>query len=381
MKTIFQDILSNERHDFLKHNHLDDHQFKAFNYMAACGSETFGFNSYECEECGHKFIHYNSCGNRHCPSCQASSREEWISNYKTFLLDIPYFHIVFTVPDSLNDIFLSNKEAMYNLLFKTSSQSLLAACEEKYGQIGFTSILHTWGQTLWFHPHIHMIVSSGGISYDENNVPSFNRSPDNFLVSVIALSKLFRGKFISAMKKLSLVDSNNHPIDFQVEPYLSLISELYSKDWVVHSKKPFGSNNAVLNYIGRYSHRVAISNSRITGYNEIDHSVSFTYKDYRDNSAKKEMTLHALEFIRRFMLHILPPHFMKIRHYGFISNSNRKSKITLCRSLLNQSPPSIDSDGGADIHKAICQCPKCHGHAILISRRIIKKPNFHNNTS
>ena len=148
--TIFQSIIHNERNRFLSAHHLNPHEFKVFNYMAACGSQTFGFNSYICQDCGHKLIHYNSCGNRHCPSCQCHSREEWIDKFKDFLLDIPYFHIVFTVPDSLNSIFFTNKEKMYNLLLSTSSKTLLEASQSHYGQIGFTSILHTWGQNLWF---------------------------------------------------------------------------------------------------------------------------------------------------------------------------------------------------------------------------------------
>lgn len=365
MITNIQLIMQNEKDDFLSRCCLNNEEFKTFNYMAACKTDTFGYNSYICEDCGHKVIHYNSCGNRHCPSCQCHSREKWIDRFSSFLPDIPYFHIVFTVPDSLNDIFFNNKEKMYNLLFKISSQSLLKISESYYGQIGFTSILHTWGQNLWFHPHIHMIVSGGGLSYDDEDNPVFKKAPANYLIPVKALSKLFRGKFIVSMKKLELYDSTNNLIDFCDEPYKSLIEELYSKQWVVYSKKPFGNNQAVLNYIGRYSHRVAISNSRILNYDQNNHTVTFRYKDYKDNSKQKEMTLDACEFLRRFMMHILPSRFIKIRHYGFMSNSNRKAKIPLCRTLLNQTPPKADSDSSDQKVQPACQCPKCHGKLIL----------------
>lgn len=369
MSTVFQNILQNERKDFLSKNYLDSYELKTFNFMAACKTKTFGFNSYECEECGYKTIHYNSCGNRHCPSCQAKMREDWISKFQSFLLDIPYFHVVFTLPDSLNDIILNNKETMLNLLFKTSSKTLLKVCSKEYGQIGFSSILHTWGQNLWFHPHIHMIVSGGGLTADDNENEIFKKAPMNYLAPVKVLSKVFRGKFIAGMRKLSLFDKDNNKIDLDSEPYLSLVKELYSKEWVVYTKKPFGSNQAVLNYIGRYSHRVAISNSRIKDYNSNMHTVTFAYKDYKDHSKKKEMTLDAVEFIRRFMLHILPSRFIKIRHYGFMSNSNRKTKIPLCRKLLNQPVSIIDPADKSDHESQFqCQCPKCHGKLIIIGR-------------
>lgn len=381
MQTSIQKIMEEEREDFLSQNYLNLHELKTFNFLAACGTDTFGFNSYICEDCGHTYIHYNSCGNRHCPSCQCHAREEWIERVQGFLLDIPYFHIVFTVPDSLNDIFMHNKEQMYSLLFKTSADTLLKASNPIYGQIGFTSILHTWGQNLWFHPHIHMIVSGGGLAYDEEGHPVFKKAPANFLVSVKVLSRLFRGKFIDAMKKLELIDSKGKKIDFRDEPYKSLIDELYSKDWVVYSKEPFGNNQAVLNYIGRYSHRVAISNSRILNYDLNNHTVTFRYKDYKDHSKQKEMTLHACEFLRRFMMHILPSRFIKIRHYGFMSNSNRKTKIPLCRKLLNQTPPQADPISSDQKFADYCTCPKCKGKLVLVSRKTVLKPIFHNNSS
>ena len=368
MPTRIQTILLSERDRYLATFHLSDHELRCYNYMAACGTETFGFNAYECEDCGHKLIHYNSCGNRHCPSCQAGSRERWIATMQSFLLDIPYFHIVFTVPDSLNDIFLWNRSQMYSLLLSASAQTLLQATAPRYGQIGFTSLLHTWGSNLWIHPHVHMIVSGGGLMYDDEGNEIFRLSPRNFLVHVRILSRIFRGKFIDGMRRLDLHDHLGNRIDLSDEPYRSLISELYGKEWVVYSKETFECTGAVLNYIGRYSHRVAISNSRILDYDDASHSVTFRYKDYRDGGRQKEMTLDALEFIRRFMMHILPPHFVKIRHYGFMSNGNRRDLLPKCRTLLDQkAPPPADKDD----EDRRCRCPKCSGRLILIGSKIV----------
>lgn len=226
-----------------------------------------------------------------------------------------------------------------------------------------------------------MIVSGGGLSYDNEGKPVFKKAPVNFLISVKVLSRLFRGKFLDEMRNLTLHDSKGKQIDFLDEPYKSLIDELYLKEWVVYSKEPFGNNQAVLNYIGRYSHRVAISNSRILNYDENSHTVTFRYKDYKDHSKQKEMTIDACEFLRRFMLHILPSRFIKIRHYGFMSNSNRKTKIPLCRTLLNLSPPQdASSDSGQNKQNA-CQCPKCHGKLILITRFLHRKPSLPLNSS
>lgn len=382
MTTKIQTILLSEKNNYLKKYHLNAYELKCYNYMAACGTETFGYNAFECEDCGYKLIHYNSCGNRHCPSCQAKSREEWISKMQSFLLDIPYFHIVFTVPDSLNDIFLWNKQLMYSLLLKVSSQSLLQAAESKYGQIGLTSLLHTWGSNLWIHPHVHMIVSGGGLTRDNEGNEIFKHSPKNFFLPVKALSRLFRGKFMDEMIHLDLHDSYGNQIDFSVEPYQSLISQLYHKEWVVYSKETFGNNQAVLNYIGRYSHRVAISNSRILNYDHSSHTVTFRYKDYKDEGKQKEMTLNAIEFIHRFMMHILPPRFIKIRHYGFMSNSNRKKLLPKCRSLLNQKVHSLqDPEDGNDTDDTKCRCPQCNGKLILYKFKEVFKPDFHLNSS
>lgn len=222
-----------------------------------------------------------------------------------------------------------------------------------------------------------MIVSGGGLAKDKDGNDIFRLSPKNFFLHVEQLSRLFRGKFINEMQKLSLFDATGNIIDFRDEPYKSIISELYNKEWVVYAKKPFGNNKAVLNYIGRYSHRVAISNSRIISYDSSSHTVTFRYKDYKDEGKQKEMTLSAVEFIRRFMLHILPPRFIKIRHYGFMSNSNRKKLLPKCRSLLNQKAPvPKNPEDGSDMDDTKCRCPKCNGKLILYKYEVVLKPKF-----
>lgn len=371
MTNKFQDILCSERENYFKKFLLPADHYKHYHLMCNCGTGRLGYNAYECEECGHISIHSNSCGDRSCPSCQAHLREEWIRKEKAKLLDIQYFHAVYTVPDLLNDLFLSNKKAMYNLLFRTSSDTMLEACKDKYGKIGFTSILHTWGSQMWFHPHIHMIVSGGGLSKDDDGNDIFVKSPANFLVSVKILSRLFRGKFLDGLKKLDLKDRDGKPIDPDDESYKSLISELYGKEWVVYTKEPFNNNQAVLNYIGRYSHRIAISNSRILSYDHDTHKVIFRYKDYKDGGRQKEMELDALEFIRRFFLHILPPRFIKIRHYGFMGNQSHKKLLKICRSLLNQPKKTADDGNGDAADNSVIHeycCPECKGRMFFKDR-------------
>lgn len=363
-----QNILTKEFDSFTYSRNLTFQQLKTLHHIKMCHTEELGFNSYRCEECHHTEIHYNSCGDRNCPMCQYHKREEWISKFETFLLDIPYFHIVFTLPEELNPIIYQNQEKLYNILFKTASKSLMKLAKKKYGQLGFTFILHTWGQNLAFHPHIHCIVSGGGLKQDENGDLVFKRSSDKFLVSVKALSKIFRGMFLDSLKKAKQLTFVNDCANYNNRnDFDSLITEMYHKDWVVYAKKPFNNNRAVLEYIGRYSHRIAISNNRIVNYDEANHQVTFTYKDYRDNSKKKEMTLSALEFLRRFSMHILPSHFMKIRHYGFMSNTTRNTLIPVCRQLLPASYQDKSSTSTEPVSYEYC-CPKC-GKKMLITYR------------
>jgi hypothetical protein len=322
--------------EYRKSHRLPMHMHKVMNAIENCRTAVLGGHIDECENCGHIKVSYNSCRNRHCPKCQGLAREKWLKEQKRDLLSTHYFHIVFTIPDILNQLALRNQREVYSILFKACSETLLElALDKKYlgAKIGFISILHTWGQNLMDHPHIHCIVPGGGLAPDERSWISTRKE---FLIPVRVLSRLFRGKFLAYLKgsynenKLKFegkIKTLKSKYDFQ-----KLIDKLYRIDWVVYCKPPFKNPEHVLEYLGRYTHRVAISNSRITDINE--GKVTFIWKDYSDGNKDKLMTLDASEFIRRFLLHVLPDNYVKIRHYGILSNRNRKTKINLCRTYL-----------------------------------------------
>ena len=306
------------------------------NAIENCRTAALGGHIDECENCGHIKISYNSCRNRHCPKCQGLAREMWLKQQKRNLLPTHYFHIVFTIPDTVNQLALRNQREVYSILFKACSETLLElALDKKYigAKIGFISILHTWGQNLMDHPHIHCIVPGGGLTPDENNWTS---SREKFFIPVKVISSLFKGKFLAHLKKS--YNENKLKFDGAIEPlklryeFQTLIDKLYKKDWVVYCKPPFKGPEYVLEYLGRYTHRVAISNNRIVDIK--GHKVTFKWRDYKDGNKDKLMTLDASEFIRRFLLHILPDNFVKIRHYGILNNRNRRTKIKLCRKYL-----------------------------------------------
>jgi hypothetical protein len=311
---------------------------RAMHAIQYCRTSVMGGHVDQCDDCGYKQISYNSCRNRHCPKCQNLPKERWLEERKKDLLPIPYFHIVFTVPAELRAITLRNKKVMYSILFKASSETLLElAADPKHlgAQIGFTSLLHTWGQNLMDHPHVHCIVTGGGLSREEDR---WIASKKKFFIPVRAMSRLFRGKFLFYLKQARETKKLN--FSGQIEPvakennFHELMNQVYTKDWVVYSKPPFQSPEHVLSYLGRYTHKVAISNHRIQGMHE--GKVMFQWKDYGDNNQKKVMALDASEFIRRFLLHILPQRFVKIRHYGLLSNRNRRTLLKKCKILLGQ---------------------------------------------
>jgi hypothetical protein len=290
----------------------------------------------ECDHCGTKLISYNSCRNRHCPKCQFLKKEQWIEARGKDLLPITYFHVVFTIPDDLNPLVLRNQEVLYALLFRSVSETLIELSEnpKRLGaEIGFISILHTWGQNLMEHPHIHNIVSGGGLSRDGR---TWKPCKKDFFLPVKMMSRLFRGKFLSYLKQLRAEEKLVYPgaASHLAQPaaFDALISNLYKKKWVVYCKPPFDETKDILEYLGRYTHRIAISNHRLV--NLEDDKVSFRWRDYADNNKIKIMTVDADEFIRRFLLHVLPDRFVKIRHYGLLGNRCRKKKIDRCRELL-----------------------------------------------
>ena len=329
-KYTIQDIFNTYGDDFLNNHNLSSQQLKVFNDIRNCGTDNLGFHICECKECGEKYFGYNSCRNRHCPMCQNYHREKWIQNESSYLLDTNYFHIVTTVPSELNKIFLFNKKICYNILFKATSESILTLSKDHKwlgAEVGITSVLHTWGQTLEFHPHIHSIVTGGGLV--NNKWVSCDK---DYLFEVQVLGSLFRGKFLSFLKH----EFDNLVLDDGLKDFKSFnkfLEPLYKKTWITYIEPPKGKPENVIEYIGRYSFRVAISNDRIK--NVKNGYVTFEYKDYKDNSKIKEMTITADEFIRRFLLHVLPNNFTKIKHYGLLSNRNKKSKIKLCRLLIS----------------------------------------------
>jgi len=310
-----QDILKAYGGEFRQTHPLSPVQAKAFRDILNCRIAVLGAHIDTCDECGFEKISYNSCRNRHCPKCQAFIKEQWIERQNRYLLNTGYFHVVFTLPDELNLLFLQNQEIAYGLFFKAVSQTLLELCADpKYlgATPGVTTVLHTWGQNLMYHPHIHCIVTGGGLSPDSK----WRASRKKFFIPVKVLSRKFRGKFLCYLKQAGL----------------AFCPSLYQKEWVVYCKPPFKKVSKVIEYLGRYTHRVAISNSRILELK--DGKVTFSWRDYRDNK-KKAMTVTALEFIRRFMLHILPHGFRKIRHYGLLAARDKSERISLCKKLTH----------------------------------------------
>ena len=309
---------------------------RAMRAIEACRTAELGGHVEECDHCGTLRISYNSCRNRHCPKCQCLDKERWLEARKKDLLPTQYFHLVFTLPQGLRPLVLRNQDTLYGILFKAASETLkeLAKDPEYLGaEVGFIAILHTWSQTLMDHPHLHCIVAGGGLSPEGKKWISCK---EDFFIPVKVLSRLFRGKFLAYLKeareKGRLVFPGGIAHLKEDRAFKAMLDDLYDQEWVVYCKPPFSSAETVMDYLGRYTHRVAISNNRLVTM-EGD-QVTFRYRDRKDNDRMKSMTLDAPEFIRRFLLHILPDGFMKIRYYGILSNRNRKTKLALCKKLL-----------------------------------------------
>lgn len=299
-----------------------------------------GYHAEVCTECGTVDVSYNSCRNRHCPKCQHSVQEQWVEAQMAKLLPVGYFHLVFTLPQELNTLVFQNQNRLYALLLQAAGHTLVELAKDpKFlgATIGVTSVLHTWGQNLSFHPHAHCIVPGGGLS---NNGHRFVRSSKKFFIPVKVISKKFRGKFLHFLRQAydnGEIAFFNQAASLAIKSnFLTYIDQLYKKDWVVFCKKPFKSPTHVVKYLGRYTHRVAISNSRIKSFD--GETVSFTWKDYKDGNKSKLMTLSASEFARRFLLHVLPDRFVKIRHYGILCSRNIGTKLLKCRLLTGSKP-------------------------------------------
>jgi hypothetical protein len=316
-------------------------QRKAMQAIEACRTPALGGHVDQCDHCGYKRVHYNSCRNRHCPNCQGLARKKWVHAREQELLPILYFHVVFTLPDELRTITLINQRIMYSLLFQAASETLLQlGRDERHlgGQIGIIAVLHTWGQAMTDHPHLHCIVTGGGISNDGSRWATAKQTTPkrDYFIHVNVISDLFKKKFLDYLKHeyragtLTWV-GQIRPLH-EKKAFQHVLDQLYVKKWVTYCKRPFAGPKQVIGYLGHYTHRVAISNQRIKSYE--NGSVTFRWKDYRDGQKTKLMTLTVDEFIRRFLLHVLPANFYRIRYYGLLANRDRVSKLARCREFL-----------------------------------------------
>jgi Putative transposase/Transposase zinc-binding domain len=349
--------------------------------LSACRTAALGGHVDACSRCGYTRISYNSCRDRHCPKCQGLKRAEWLESRLQRLLPVEYFHVVFTLPAALHPLVLHHPRLLYDLLFQAASQTLLclAADRKRLGaQIGVTAILHTWGQNLLFHPHLHCVVTGGGLSPDGMR---WIAGRSGYFLPVKVLGRLFRGKFLAGVQEAYHAGllSFGGSVAALAEPavFSRWLDTLYRQDWVVYAKRPFGGAEQVFRYLGRYSHRVAIANSRLVAFE--DGHVSFRWKDYADDSRTKVMRLTAAEFIRRFLLHVLPHRFVRIRHYGLLAGRNVFSKLARCRQLLGApeaEPLANDRKTWLDrLRDWIGQdpdcCPRCQGP---LTRQLIVAP-------
>jgi len=354
-------------------------QRRVMTAIEVCRTAALGGHLERCDQCGHERNAYNSCRDRHCPKCQGLARAQWIQDRQSELLQVPYFHVVFTVPEQIAAIAYQNKEVVYGILFQATAETLkIIAADPKHlgAEVGFFAVLHTWGQNLQGHPHLHCVVPGGGLSPDGQRWVSCR--PDFFL-PVRVLGHLFRRLFLELLQKafdsgklqfFAALESLRQP-----EAFAELVARMKACEWVVYAKRPFAGPRQVLDYVGRYTHRVAISNNRLLDME--NGQVRFQWKDYRDDGKIKTMTLSADEFIRRFLLHVLPNGFQRIRYYGLLSNRHRKEKLAQCRRLLGMSPPAeqtnpspAEKDYRDRYEELTCnslhQCPQCQQGRMLV---------------
>lgn len=343
-----------------------------------CRTAALGGHVEQCDACGHQRVAYNSCRNRHCPKCQSLTRAQWLEDRQAELLPVEYFHVVFTVPQEIAAIAYQNKAVVYDILFRAAAQTLrtIAADPKHLGaDIGFIAILHTWGQNLLHHPHLHCVVPGGGLSPDGQRWISCR---PGFFLPVRVLSRLFRRLFLTQLRGAFNEDRLHffHKLAALQDPgtFAGYLAPAARTDWVVYAKPPFGGPERVLEYLGRYTHRVAIANSRLVEF--ADDEVAFRWKDYRREARHKVMRLPADEFVRRFLLHVLPSGFQRMRHYGLLGNRAREAKLERCRRLLNapapEPAPTLQPEDYRDRYQrltgvSLWDCPLCkHGRMICI---------------
>jgi len=375
------DIFRTYGESYRRTHRLPVSHLKVIEAVERCRTKALGGHLQQCDACGFERPAYNSCRNRHCPKCQSLAKVKWVDKQKSELLPTGYFHLVFTLPHELNPLILVNKTPLINILFQTVWQTLAQFARSRLGgSLGITAVLHTWDQTLLDHFHLHCLVPAGALSCDRTRwVPA----RQNFLFPVKALSRVFRAKFLDSLKKS--FEENKLLFVGQIAPladaesFGALLDGLRKKPWVVYAKKPFSSPAHVLDYLGRYTHRVALSNDRICSLQNGE--VSFTYRDRKNQDRRKLMTLGAEEFIRRFLLHVIPKGFMRVPHYGFLAN-HRKDSLSKCRQLMGLSPASPPPHPrstdelmlaltGIDIHR----CPRClKGTLVWVSELAVSIP-------
>ena len=377
------DILNRHGDAFLARHRLSRGQLKVIGAIRACRTAALGGHVMRCSDCDHATIAYNSCRNRHCPRCQSAAAKDWLADRQADLLPVPYYHLVFSLPAPIAAIAFQNKAELYGLLFRAAAATLATiAIDPKHlgARIGFTSVLHTWGSAMTHHPHLHIIAPGGGLSPDGARWISCR---PGFFLPVRVLSRLFRRLFLEGLAALHaggrLAFHGDLPHLVEADAFAALLAPLRRADWVVYAKRPFGGPDAVLAYLARYTHRVAIANSRLVAMDR--HGVTFRWKDYRARSAgkawRKTMTLTAHEFIRRFLLHVLPDGFHRIRHYGLLTSSRRAETIARIRQIIAAPIPvaapqehdangCTEADEPRDDHRPPCPC--CGGRMILVER-------------
>jgi Putative transposase/Transposase zinc-binding domain len=357
---------------------LSSVQRRALRDLAACRTAALGGHLVRCLDCGHERIAYNSCRNRHCPKCQALSRAQWLERQAEHLLPVEYHHVVFTLPDEVAELARANPRVVYDALLQASATTLrdVAANPKRLGaQVGALLVLHTWGQTLQHHPHVHAVVTGGGLSCDARGQldaePRWVACRSGFFLPVRVLSRVFRGKFVERLRGAfdtgALVFPGRLACFQSASAFAAWVKSLYRTDWVVYAKPPFGGPAQVLKYLARYTHRVAISNSRLLKFQ--DGQVTFRYKDYADDHRHKSMTLDGVEFLRRFVQHVLPKGFVKLRHYGLLANRHREERLDLCRRLLfvtaaREQLSASASDVPLEPAAMPC-CPQCGGRRLV----------------
>lgn len=374
------EVFRQHAEDYLEKYGASPNQRRVLRDIENCRTAVLGGHVEQCDHCRHQRIAYNSCRNRHCPKCQGPARARWMEARAAELLPVPYFHVVFTLPETLGPLALQNKEVVYDVLFRAVGETLLevAANPKRLGaRIGFLAVLHTWGQNLIHHPHIHCVVPAGGLSPDG---AAWISGQADFFLPVRVLSRVFRGKFIAFLKQAiarGRLEYHGSLASLAKPAAMErLLDQAVRHDWVVYAKRPFGGPEAVLKYLARYTHRVAISNRRLLQFE--NGQVTFSWKDYAHDNRQSTMTLEAAEFIRRFLLHVLPSSFVKIRYYGFMANRYRKENLARCRALLGHPPTAAVENppeqalpraaSGDEVPKV--RCPICKEGAMRIIGRL-----------